>query len=225
MIILENAEQKIREFNDYPDRPRESYHRVLNAKEGRKSFVGENGNVNPYYIHMIDWALRSYFMMNRGNRMGSKEQFTNKLIDKVSIPEIKKILARLRVLSITSPNFNNCRPDAEELYNLLSHPEHGLSSDGTHFCVGATKVMHNLFPELFIMLDQIVGRAVGYRPSQYNNFGSYWNAMDICRKELEEWQEKHGDIDSLLQLDNPPTTLPRIFDKCASIMGIRLKSV
>lgn len=163
MKIFENVAQKIRDFNNYPDRPRESYHRVLNARDGRKSFVGENGNVSPHYLHMIDWALRSYFMMNRGNRMGSKEQFTNKLTNKVSIPEVKKILAQLRVLSITSPNLNDCRLDAEELYNLLSHPEHGLSSDGTHFCVGATKLMHCLFPELFIMLDQNVGKAVGYR--------------------------------------------------------------
>jgi len=87
-------------------------------------------------------------------------------------------------------------------------------------CVGATKVMHCLFPELFVMLDQNVGKALGYRPGQYNNFFCYWNAMDICRNELEEWVEINNNTDSLLQLDTQPTTLPRIFDKCASIMSI-----
>lgn len=227
MKIFKNAAQKIRDFNNYPDRPRESYHRVLNAREGRKSFVGENGNVNLHYINMIDLALRlrSYFMMNRGNRMGAQEQFTRKLANILRENETKRILAILREFTIIDPDVESYKSDAEKLYESLSNPEHGLSADKTYFCVGATKVMHCLFPELFIMLDQNVGRAVGYRPSQYNNFDSYWNVMNICREELEEWQEIHNDTDSLLQLDTPPTTLPRIFDKCASIMGIRLKSV
>jgi hypothetical protein len=45
--------------------------------------------------------------------------------------------------------------------------------------------------------------------------------MNICREELDEWKEMYGNTDALLQLDLPPTTLPRIFDKCTFIMGIR----
>ncbi|MEW6003564.1 MAG: hypothetical protein AB1638_13085 [Nitrospirota bacterium] len=224
MIIFENAEQKIRAFNSYPDRPRESYHRVLTARQRERSFVQQNGNVSDENLYLIDRALRSYFMMNRGNRMGTTEGFVSKLGNILRNNEINGILARLREVTIIAPNLQQYKPDAKRLYESLSKSEHGLSADGTHFCVGATKVMHCLFPELFVMLDQNVGKAVGYRPSQYNNFESYWNVMDICRKELKEWQEIHNDTNSLLQLDTPPTTLPRIFDKCASIMGIWLKS-
>lgn len=224
MIILENAAGKIKEFNNYPDRPRESYHRVLTAREVRRSFVNENGNIMDNHLYLIDRALRSYFMMNRGNRMGRTEEFINKLGNSLRENETRNILANLRDVSITAP-LQNYKSDAKMLYESLSNREQGLSADGTYFCVGATKVMHCLFPELFVMLDQNVGKAVGYRPAQYNNFGFYWNVMDICRKELEEWQEIHNNTDSLLQLDTPPTTLPRIFDKCASIMGIWLKSV
>ena len=154
--------------------------------------------------------------------MGNTEQFTNRLINILGINETREILVRLRGFSTTSDNLDECRTDAERLYNSLSHPEHGLSSDGTYFCVGATKVMHCLFPELFVMLDGNVAKAVGYRAGQFNNFGSYWNVMDICRRELREWKEIHNSTDSLLQLDTLPRTLPRIFDKCAWIMGIQL---
>ena len=225
MNIIENAAEKIREFNSNPkDRPRESYHSVLAARAGRGSFVHENGSVGDKYLDMIDWALRSYFMMNRGNRMGDKEEFVNKLINKLRSDETKRILARLRDVSITSPNLEDYKSDSEELYESLSNPRDGLSADGSCFCVGATKVMHCLFPELFIMLDQNVAKAVGYSSGQYNNFSSYWKVMKICSNELTEWRRIYGSTDSLLQLDLPPTTLTRTFDKCASIMGIRAKS-
>jgi len=222
MIILENAAEKISEFNNYPkDRPRESYHNVLTARAGRVSFVNENGNITVQHLHLIDWALRSYFMMNRGNRMGSEEEFVKRLENNLHDNEIKNILARLRNLTITAQYLQDYKSDAEKLYESFSNCKHGLSADGSCFCVGATKAMHCLFPELFVMLDQNVGKAVGYRSSQHNNFWSYCKVMDICRNELEEWKEMYGSTDSLLQLDLAPTTLPRIFDKCASIMGIR----
>jgi hypothetical protein len=221
MIILLNAAGKIEEFNNYPDRPRESYHSVLTARQGERSFIQENGDIRDEHLYLIDWALRSYFMMNRGNRMGKTEDFMNRLRNKLMNNETNNILIRLRQVTITAPNLQDYQLDVERLYDSLSNCEQGLSADGTFFRVGATKVMHCLFPELFVMLDQNVGKAVGYRAGQYNNFYSYWRVMNICRNELTEWEGLYGNIDILLQIDRPPTTLPRIFDKCASIMGIR----
>jgi len=47
--------------------------------------------------------------------------------------------------------------------------------------------------------------------------------MKVCIKELKEWKEENGDFDSLPKLDVGfgPTTLTRIFDKCAFIMAIQ----
>jgi len=42
------------------------------------SVVGRGGNASNKILVMIDKALRGYFMMNRGNRMGSEEEFVNK---------------------------------------------------------------------------------------------------------------------------------------------------
>ncbi len=221
MIIFQNAVDKLNRFNNNPkDRPRESYHSVLTARAGHISLVNENGNVSVQHIRLVDWALRSYFMMNRGRKMGSEDDFIMRLENKLSVEPIRNILARLRNTGLMVPNLNDYRTDAEQLYESLSNRENGLSSDGSYFCVGATKIMHCLFPELFIMLDRNVGMAVGYRNGHYNNFGSYWKVLHICRNEIEEWKEVHGNTDSLLRLDEAPTTLPRIFDKCASIMGI-----
>lgn len=153
--------------------------------------------------------------------MGTTKEFVSRLEVSLRTAEMMDILANLRDVTITVHNLHKYQLPMKILYEFLSNREHGLSLDRTYFCVGATKVMHCIFPELFVMLDRNVGKAVGYSPSQYNDFLSFWNVMNVCRNELEEWVELHDNTDSLLQLDTLPTTLPRIFDKCASIMGIR----
>lgn len=226
MIILRNADEKIRVFNnEYPeDLPRESYHNVLTAREGSMSFVSPDGNVNMNNLERIDWALRSYFRMNKGGRMGDTEEFLNRLRIKLQSEQIRNMLVRFRDVSITFPNIMNYESDAGKLYESFSNPNDGLSSGGIKFCVGATKVMHCLFPEFFIMLDKRVAKTICATVptfgNNYNNFLSYWRAMMICRNELKAWQEENGDLDRLLNLDVPPITLTRIFDKCAYIMNI-----
>jgi len=53
----------------------------------------------------------------------------------------------------------------------------------------------------------------------YFSFEIYWQVMKICKMELEEYQKRHGDLQSLLDMDDEPTTLTRIFDKCAFVMA------
>jgi len=134
--------------------------------------------------------------------------------------EAMKILATLRAATIVSPTLEHYKSEAEGLYEFLSNREDGLSADGSYFCVGTTKLRHCLLPELFVMLDQNVGKAVlEYSTGQYNNFASYWKVRKGCRDELLEWRKLYGSTDSLLNLDYEPTTLTRIFDKCTSIMA------
>lgn len=229
LIILNNAAQKIRDFNENPkDKPRESYHNVLIARKGRMSFVDKGGSISNEYLKLIDCTLRSYFMMNRGNRMGECDEFLNKLVKKLQLSEIRRSLKKFQEVDIINFNLENYKLEAERLYEALSNPQNGLSRDHTYFCVGATKVMHCLFPELFIPLDNNVAKSLKnsyyFFSPQYNNFSAYWKAMKICRNELMEWQRTNGSIDSLLQLDISPTTLTRIFDKCATIMAIQQKA-
>jgi len=51
------------------------------------------------------------------------------------------------------------------------------------------------------------------------SFKSYWQVMEICHKELENFRKEHGNLQILLNMDEKPTTLTRIFDKCAFVMA------
>lgn len=88
--------------------------------------------------------------------------------------------------------------------------------------------MNSLFPELFVMVDKNVAEAlkqlglikIKRKGSTFAfSFEIYWQVMEICRKELEEYQKRHGNLQRLLDMDNKPTTLTRIFDKCAFVMA------
>jgi hypothetical protein len=217
MRILDGAGKKIHIFNrNYTDHSRQDYHSVLLARRGDISLVDINGLVNSQNLLLIDRALRGYFMMNRGNRMGMQRQFMLRLGSILSSSKVRSILVGLRNITIMSPNLGRYRPSSKDLYDALSSPQHGLSVDGTYFCVGATKVMHMLFPELFVMLDKNVGNACGYSPGQYNNFQAYWNVMMICHSELKAWVNKYGGVNGLFLLDPLPTSITRVFDKCAT---------
>jgi hypothetical protein len=217
MRILDSTSKKIHTFNSTEKgNSRQDYHSVLLARRGNISLVGMNGLVNSQHLLLIDRALRGYFMMNRGNRMGTQKRFVVRLEGILSSAKVRSILVGLRSVTIMFPNLEDYRASSEDLYKALSSPQQGLSVDGTYFCVGATKVMHMLFPELFVMLDKNVGSTCGYSPGQYNNFGAYWKVMMICHDELKAWTNKYGSIDGLLRLDPLPTSIARVFDKCAT---------
>lgn len=245
--ILKDAAEKIRAFNELPRDNPVDYHFVLLIREGKNSLVDREGDVSdkplgmvtkarnlynfPFRppsncslsdkpIEVIEKALRGYFKMNRRNMMGSEEEFMGKLTNILGSAEIKSILARFRDATIMSCNLDACRSDVEKLYEYLSNPQTGLSADRTRFCVGTTKTIHCLLPELFVLVDSTVAEVVLVRSYGYNNFSSYWKVMEICRGELVEWQELYGSTDSLLELDPEPSTLTRIFDKCAHAMAM-----
>ena len=223
MKILANAAEKIKKFNNSPDAPRESYHRVLKTRAGANSVIDHHGSVSNEHLIMVDKALRSYFGMNRGKRMGSTGQFVSNLSNKLADNKARNTLATLRGVTAISPNLDGYKSDAQELYESLSNRENGLSADGTYFCVGTTKVMHCVLPELFVMLDGVAAKGIRkcyLLQSNYNNFKSYWKVMKICRDELLEWQRLYGNIKSLLNLDPEPTSLTRIFDKCAIVTAL-----
>ncbi len=78
MRILKDAAKKIRAFNSLPYDNTRDYRLVLLAREEEESLVGRGGNASNKILVMIGKALSGYFMMNRGNRMGSEEEFVNK---------------------------------------------------------------------------------------------------------------------------------------------------
>jgi hypothetical protein len=217
MRILEDAANKIKKFNQCrPYGDPAHYSEVLSARHAEKSLVDTYGNVSDQSIELIEVALWYYFKMYKFGAMGSEKEFRNKLRNKLASDKMKDILEELRDANILSVSLESHKSDAQELYRSLSNREDGLSANGDTFCVGTTKVMHCLFPELFVILDSNIGkRVLEYFHGQYNNFPCYWKVMKICRDELLEWQELYGSAQTLLNLDSEPTSLTRTFDKCA----------
>ncbi len=181
MYILKNAEEKIAKFNSRSYGDPKLYHDVLDARGDKKSLVDESGNVSEGFLEMIEVALRGYFGMDK-RMLNDKGEFINNLSNKLESDEVRNVLTKFRGMCINSPNLADYRSDVEVLYERLSAKgEDRLSQKDDRFRVGATKIMHCLFPELFVMLDKHVGCALGYLQGEYNKFEAYWAAMNICR--------------------------------------------
>jgi len=215
--ILENVAEKIKKYDAQCNARKynSAYRRVLEARGGSRCLVDENGNVNERALRIIEYALRA-FEMDQWRQMDGK--FREMLKKKLEDSEVKVILKKLRDLRIDSSDLKELKNDVKKLYEVLSASgSDGLSARGDRFEVGATKIMNFLFPELFVMVDKYVKKAL--HKSGDISFRKYWDILIICRQELEEWRTLHGTVDNLLELDTKPTTLIRVFDKCAFIMG------
>jgi len=145
--------------------------------------------------------------------------FAARLTAELQTDGVRHALRTLCALNISTVPPNLVVEEARLLYSTLSAPGvGGLSQANKRFCVGATKVMNFLFPELLVMLDKYAARGVGLR--RYNNFDAYWSVEKCCHKELQEWVNVRGNVGTLIALDYPaPSTATRIFDKCALVMG------
>jgi len=228
--VFKNAYKKINNYNKQNKAMQynSAYRRVLNARMGNRCLVDETGNVSESSLQVVEDALRA-FEMARFGQMDDK--FKERLKKKLENVAIRTILKRLRNVRIDSPSLQEYESAIERLYNTLSSTgSDGLSATGKRFDVGATKIMNFIFPELLVMVDKNVAKAlvnerlikIPRKGSTYDfSFKSYWKVMLICRQELEEWKKLHKGIQSLLGLDREPTTLTRIFDKCAFSMKLK----
>lgn len=232
-IILENAKEKIEYYNNLPSAKtyNDAYKEVLNARKGNSSLINEDGSVSKESLEIIDYALRKFRM---GRQIGRRKEgmFLEKLSNKLNLDESKTILKKLRNLRIESNGWKDVKDDIQKLYNELSKGgSDSFDAKGKRFGVGASKIMNFLFPELFVMVDSNVANTLnqfgyikiprkGY--TYYFSFEFYWEIMEICRKELEEYQKRHGNLQRLLDMDDKPTTLTRIFDKCAFVMAKKI---
>lgn len=224
--IFENVSERIKEYDRQPKGKQynNAYRRVLNARARSSSLVDEYGNVSNQYLRVIEEGLRK-FEMARFGKMDKK--FGNRLKSKLQRQGTKEALKKFRNLRIESQEWQEYKDDMRKLYDTLSAGgSDGLSADGNRFDVGATKIMNFLFPELFVMVDKNVTKTlteqglirIPRKGGTYDySFKSYWQIMQICYRELEQYLRLYGDIQNLLESDKKPTTLTRIFDKCTFI--------
>lgn len=112
-----------------------------------------------------------------------------------------------------------------QAYNVLATSgQEGLHEQGKTFHVGATKLLHFLNPELFMIVDANVARAlkdalgIPYRAgAQPRDFGErYVRALVKVRKRIEAYG-----IEPFRSLE-PGTPTLRVFDKLAFVYGADL---
>lgn len=216
--VFENVAEKINKYNSYDTkckagRYNSAYRRVLNARGEQSSLVDEDGILDEKSLIIIEDALRAFDMDRQMD-----DQFRDRLKKKLNDVNTKILLKEFRKFTVLFPKIEEIKSDTQDFFETLSAVDQdGLSSRGDRFGVGATKIMNFLFPELFVMADQWVMKGLHKTGPIYP--WKCWSIMMICRRELTEWEESHGDLESLIELDKKPTTLTRIFDKCAFVMG------
>jgi hypothetical protein len=126
-------------------------------------------------------------------------------------------------LFLSSADFRACESAITAAYNSLAlagtlHPE-----DQSH--VGATKTLHWLFPNLFLMVDSHAARAyrthfaVGFRKGTQPGYSS--DRYLACLRQAQREIQMFG-VEAFQQLE-PGTPEARIFDKIAFVVGKRLK--
>ena len=126
-------------------------------------------------------------------------------------------------LSLSSADFRACESAIVAAYDGLAlagtlHPE-----DQSH--VGATKTLHWLFPNLFLMVDSNAARAyrthfaVGFRKGNQPGYssGRYLTCLRQAQREIQMFG-----VEAFGQLE-PGTPEARIFDKIAFVLGKQLK--
>ncbi|MCJ7633884.1 hypothetical protein MUP77_16050 [Candidatus Bathyarchaeota archaeon] len=225
MRVLEEAKSKVDQYDRFDNERRKgkynrAYRDLLRARVGQSSLVDENGSISDASISLVENTLIAFEMKKHGQM---DDQFGDKLEQKLEDDETKFLLRNFRELTILSSDIESIKVDACFLFEKLAEAKDGLDARGYCFGVGAAKIMNFLCPELFVMMDSFVIQ--GLDMNGFRDFRNYWSIMTTCHKELRDWQRKFLGLDSLTCLDQKPTTLTRIFDKCAFVMGLEKRGI
>jgi len=224
MRVLEQAKSKIERYDGFDNEKRnrkynKAYHDLLRVRGVNSCLVDENGGASDSTLSIVESTLIAFEMKKYGQ---IDDQFKERLRGKLEDQETRNALKNFREYTILRQDVKSLRPQASFFFERLAE-ENGLDARGYRFGVGAAKTMNFLFPELFVMMDSLVMCGLGL--DGIPNFENYGSIMITCQDELQEWRRKFGDLESLIRLDEKPTTLTRIFDKCAFAMGLEKRNI
>ena len=215
--ILENPEFKITQFNEQGLH----YNIVANEIYNVRSQIG-----NPFDKLFLPYIIAGLVSFDIGRMMGrnkyslNRNSFASRLNSKLQ--KVRPYLEPLLAYNLLSSDLEGYDSKVKEAYNILSNGAiGGLHEYQKSFHVGATKIMHFLHPELFIIIDSNAARAFrsawdipflksaqpGYSPELYTE----------CMKRVKKDISEYG-IDKFRALE-PNTPLTRIYDKLTFITG------
>ena len=229
--ILYNADKKIKHFNRIGIHYEAVYHYVISKRKETDEIYDKD------FIDDIVAGLISFDMQRM---MGKKKYFAEgkkSWAEKLhsALETHKEDLENLRSYKLQSVDFDDTDigKTIKKIFDDLSKPGHGglnRRSDKESFPVGASKILHFIIPDLFIILDSNAIRELIklHEFPKGKIVGSlYLEAMRIYQMELKRWKRSEDDpqFQKLLTLDtswknfggNRTTPLPRIIDKCTFV--------
>ena len=212
-LILSKADRKIDEFN------RIGLHYNLVAKEiyRKRRSCGD-----PFSQSFMQYIIAGLISFDMGRMMGKVEEaydfnkgFGSRLNRKVS--KIRANLEQVTSLSVnlTEIDLRKHEHNILNAYRELSDDNKDALNKNGHFYVGATKILHFLNPELFIIVDSYATKAFQKAHGVTLEYSSerYLERMRYARQDIREFGLEQF---KALEKDTPIT---RIYDKLTFMTG------
>jgi hypothetical protein len=219
--ILVGAKEKIARFNSI------GLHYNLVADAVYKKRETLESMFNQEYLPYIVAALISFEMErmmgpDRASRYDIKAGgFATQLSQKLE--KIQPLLLHLTSSNISNIDIQKERHKIAEAYEVLAKEgEDGLNRREGQFHVGATKILHFLYPNVFLIIDSNAAKAFGLPPHQISfrnttqpgyTADKYIDCMKCAQKDILDYG-----VDQFCALE-PETPLARIYDKLTFITG------
>jgi hypothetical protein len=217
MAILEDAAGCIRIYNERCVH----YNLIAESVYAARRRIGDP--LSSEYLQFIIAGLLGFDMrrtMGAHNPYSTTQGFGFHLLD--SLRSLEGDLRRLADEKMATANLGEIIPVIERAYtHIASHCGFRRS-----FHVGATKVLHWLFPDLFIMLDSNSAKGfqkhhkVGFRRTSQPGYSAekYIDCLKKAQAEILGYgPERFTDLEA-------NTPLARIFDKVAFVVGAGWRS-
>jgi len=230
--ILDNVDKKIKHFNRIGIHYEAVYHYIIRKRKETDEIYDKN------FIDDIVAGLISFDMQRMMGKkkyfVEGKDSWAEKLHNALNPRRVH--LENLRSYKLQNVNFDDTDigKAVKNIFNELSKPgPAGLCqrrSGKESFPVGASKILHFIIPDLFIILDSNARRELikshGFPKGKIDG-DLYLEAMRIYQRELNWWEQSKDDprFQKLLAIDTSwksfrgirTTPLPRIVDKCTFV--------
>lgn len=219
-MIIENALQKIDRYNQLCLHYNMVAEAIYKARETRKDLFGSD---------FLSYLVAGLISFDLGRMMGKgaegkydirRNGFASHLMKKLQ--EIRPYLQHLTNLRLSDIDLLQESSNFSAAYNCLSSTGHGcLNQTGDEFHVGATKIMHFINPDLFIIVDSNSAKALrlahkmGYRNTTQPGYcdANYIRSVKCAQSDINAFG-----INRFCSLEEG-TPMARIYDKLAFATG------
>jgi hypothetical protein len=216
-FLDEHAATLIAAYNRTP--AGQAYNKVAAEVYGARRSLGDP--LSPQFEPSIVKGLIGFDM---GRTMfGGSKAFSTRLREALKVVRTETTIAQLRSCALSSVDLDAVNALIISAYERIALP--GTLHPMKQYHVGATKVFHWLFPDLFLMVDRNVAAAfrerfkVPFRKTTQPGYCSdrYLTCLQKAQSEIRSFG-----VERFHQLE-PSSPEARIFDKIAFVIGQRTR--